>query len=114
MVVMMMLLIMMLINNDDDGCRDPGPFLPTVQVADFQRSSVSAHAFKGPKDSTTFGAGVQVGVSENRGTFKAILKGFLTGIYKGSIQDLGFRVSENRGTYLGVLIIRILLFRVLC
>ena len=41
-----------------------------------------------------------------RGTFKRI--------YQGSIKGLGFRASENEGYLLwGVLIIRILLFRVL-
>ena len=46
----------------------------------------------------------------SRGTFKGILKG----IYKGSTKGLGFfQFPKIRVPYLGVLIIRILLFRVL-
>ena len=36
-----------------------------------------------------------MGVSEKLGYLRVSLKGFLKGIYKGSIKGLGFRVSEN-------------------
>ena len=49
-----------------------------------------------------------------RGTFTGIHKGSFKGIHKGSIQGLGFGSFRKLGVpYFGVLIIRILLFRVL-
>ena len=57
-----------------------------------------------------------MGVSDNMGVpLKGSFKRLLEGYYKCSVKGLGFRASENNRGFpdFGVLILRILLFRVL-